>query len=109
MSVVRYSSGRRRERCYTSGVSITIDLPEGLLAGVFHVPEPEVPRQVLPRQVLIELACALYARQALTHAQAAELAGLGRFELGEELARREIPRHYSKDDLAADLTYGVGQ
>jgi len=85
-------------------VSVTIDLPEGLLAGVFHVPEPEV-----PRQVLIELACALYARQALTHAQAAELAGLGRFELGEELARREIPRHYSEADLAADLTYGGGQ
>ena len=86
------------------GMSVTIDLPEGLLAGVFHVPEPEV-----PRQVLIELACALYARQALTHAQAAALAGLDRFELGEELARREIPRHYSKDDLATDLTYGGGR
>jgi predicted HTH domain antitoxin len=85
-------------------MSVTIDLPEGLLAGVFHVPEPEV-----PRQVLIELACALYARQALTHAQAAALAGLDRFELGLELARREIPRHYSEDDLAADITYGGGQ
>jgi predicted HTH domain antitoxin len=85
-------------------MSVTIDLPERLLAGVFHVPEPEV-----PRQVLIELACALYAREALTHAQAATLAGLGRFELGEELARREIPRHYSEDDLVADLTYGGGK
>ena len=85
-------------------MSVTIELPEGLLAGVFRVPEPEV-----PRQVLIELACALYARQALTHAQAATLAGLNRFELGEELARREIPRHYTKDDLTADLTYGGGQ
>ena len=28
-------------------MSVTIDLPEGLLAGVFYVPEPEVPRQVL--------------------------------------------------------------
>jgi len=85
-------------------MSVTIDLPEGLLEGVFRVPEPEV-----PRQVLIELACALYARRALTHNQAAALAGLDRFELGEELARREIPRHYSKDDLAADLTCGGGQ
>jgi predicted HTH domain antitoxin len=85
-------------------VSVTIDLPEGLLAGVFHVPEPEV-----PRQVLIELACSLYARRALTHAQAAALARLDRFELGEELARREIPSHYSEDDLAADLSYGGGQ
>jgi len=85
-------------------MSVTIDLPEGLLAGVFHVPEPEV-----PRQVQIELACALYARGALTHAQAAELGGLDRFQLEDELGRREIPRHYSHDDLAADLTYGGGQ
>jgi predicted HTH domain antitoxin len=85
-------------------MSVTIDLPDGLLAGVFHVSEPEV-----PRQVLIELACALYARRAFTHAQAAALAGLDRFELGEELGRREIPRHYSEDDLATDLTYGGGQ
>jgi predicted HTH domain antitoxin len=63
----------------------------------------------VPRQVLIELACALYARRALTHSQAAALAGLNRFELVEELARREIPHHYSEDDLAADLTYGGGQ
>jgi len=35
------------------------------------------------------------------------LGGLDRFELGLELARREIPRHYSKDDLDADITYGV--
>ncbi len=85
-------------------MSVTIDLPDGLLAGVFHVPEAEV-----PRQVLIELACALYTRHALTHAEAAELARLDRFELSEELARREIPVHYGKDDLAADLTYGGGQ
>jgi hypothetical protein len=25
-------------------MSVTIDLPDGLLASVFHVPEPEVPR-----------------------------------------------------------------
>lgn len=85
-------------------MSVTLDLPEDLLAGVFRVPEPEV-----PRQVLIELACAFYARQALSHAQAAALASLDRFEFGTELARRDIPRHYSRDDLAADLSYGGGQ
>jgi len=37
-------------------MSVTIDLPEGLLAGVFHVPEPEVPRHRmhnLPPEYLI--------------------------------------------------------
>ena len=95
------SSGIRQGRCYIRFVSVTINLPEELLADVFHVSEPEV-----PGQVLIELACALYARRALTHAQAAALAGLDRFKMGEELARRDIARHYTEDDLAADLTYG---
>ena len=85
-------------------MSVTLDLPAELLAGVFQVPQPDV-----PRQVRIELACALHARGAMTHAQAAELAGLDRFELGEELARRNIPRHYSQADFAADLAYGRGQ
>ncbi|HEY3898018.1 MAG TPA: hypothetical protein VGM54_05350 [Chthoniobacter sp.] len=40
-------------------MSVTIEIPEELLAGVFHVPEREV-----PHQVQIELACALYARAA---------------------------------------------
>lgn len=82
-------------------MSVTIDLPEQLLAAVFHVPEPEV-----PQQVRIELACSLYARDALTHAQAADLAGLDRLEMDAELGRRNIPRHYSEDDLLTDIAYG---
>ncbi len=85
-------------------MSVTLDLPGELLAEVFHVSQPEV-----PRQVQIELACALYARGAMTQAQAAGLAGLDRFEFGEELARRNVPRHYGEADLAADLDYGRGQ
>ena len=85
-------------------MSVTLEIPGDLLAQVLHVPEEEV-----PRQVRIELACALYARSAMTHAQAAKLAGLDRFEMGEELARRNIPRHYAAADLAADLAYGRGQ
>jgi len=68
-----------------------------------------VPGEEVPRQVRIELACALYARNAMTHAQAAKLAGLDRFEMSEELARRNVPRHYAADDLAADLAYGRGE
>ena len=85
-------------------MSVTLDVPEELLADVFHVPAPEV-----PRQVRIELACALYARGAMTHAQSAKLAGLDRFEMGDELARRNIPRHYGEADVAADIAYGRGQ
>lgn len=85
-------------------MSVTLDIPEALLAEVFHVPQQEV-----PRQVRIELACALYARGAMTHAQASTLAELDRFEMDEEIARRQIPHHYTTADLAADLAYGRGQ
>ncbi len=85
-------------------MSVTLDVPEELLADVFHVPAPDV-----PRQVQIELACALYARGAMTHAQSAKLAGLDRFEMDEEFARRNIPRHYGEPDVAADIAYGRGQ
>ena len=85
-------------------MTVTLDVPEELLADVFHVPAPEV-----PRQVRIELACALHARDAMTHAQAAKLAGLDRFEMDDELARRNIPRHYGEADVAADIAHGGGQ
>jgi predicted HTH domain antitoxin len=45
----------------------------------------------------------------MTHAQAEKLAGLDRFEMGDELARRNIPRHYGEADVAADIAYGRGQ
>jgi predicted HTH domain antitoxin len=85
-------------------MSITLEVPEEQLAEVFHVPPQDV-----PRCVRIELACALYARSALTHAQAATLSGLDRFEMNGELARRNIPRHYAEADLTADLAYGGGK
>src|SRR4051812_22011041 len=89
---------------YALFMSITLNVPEEQLKEVFHVPAEE-----LPRQVQIELACALYARGALTHAQAATLAGLDRFQMGEELGRRNIARHYTASDLAVDLAYGRGE
>ena len=85
-------------------MSITLDLPEELLSGAFKVPKADV-----PRQVIIELACSLYARKALAHGQAAALAGLDRFQMDEELSRREIPHHYTDADVKADLAYGGGQ
>jgi predicted HTH domain antitoxin len=85
-------------------MSITLELPEDQLTELFDVRANE-----LPRQVQIELACALYARGALTHAQASALAGLDRFQIGDELVRRNIPIHYTEADLGVDLAYGRGE
>lgn len=85
-------------------MSVTLEVPEELLAEVFHVPVTD-----LPRHLRIELACGLYAQNRLSLGKAAELAGLDRFQMGEELGRRNIGRHYTSDDLKADLRYGRGE
>jgi len=85
-------------------MSVTLEIQEKLLAEAFHVPESDV-----PRHLRIELACALYAQNRLGLGKAAELAGLDRFQVGEELARRNIPRHYTQEDLISDLRYARGE
>ncbi|MEY2427470.1 MAG: hypothetical protein QOJ40_355, partial [Verrucomicrobiota bacterium] len=52
-------------------MSITLEVPEKLLAEAMDVPETEV-----PRHLLIEVACALYAQERLGIGKAAELARL---------------------------------
>jgi predicted HTH domain antitoxin len=59
------------------------------------------------RGVLLELACGMYATRKLTHAQAADLAGLARLDFERELALREIPIHYSTNDWKDDLKAGL--
>lgn len=59
------------------------------------------------RSVLLELACGMFATGRLTHAEAADLAGLGRMEFTRELGRREIPNRYNVNDWKDDLTAGM--
>lgn len=60
------------------------------------------------RQLLLELAVALYSRGMLPLGKASELAEMSRMEFGLVLGRRGIPRHYGEDDLEEDLRYAVG-
>ena len=59
--------------------------------------------------LLLELACALYAKATITLAHGAEMSGLGRIDFGLEVGDRGIPRHYSAENLAQDLAYADGQ
>jgi len=59
------------------------------------------------RSVLLELACGMYAARSITHAQGAEMAGLGRLEFQRELGLREIPVHYTATDWEHDLHAGL--
>ncbi len=54
-------------------------------------------------QARLTLALSLFAEDRLTLAQAARLSGLNRLAFQGELAARQIPQHYSEEELASDL------
>lgn len=85
-------------------MSVTIDVPEKVLAEALHVPVADV-----PKHIRIELACALYSQGRLSLAQAAELSDMSRLEFAEQLGSRNIPRHYTAEDLATDEQYARGE
>ncbi|MCA2968482.1 MAG: UPF0175 family protein [Acidobacteriaceae bacterium] len=80
-----------------------LDIPESV-ASSLRLPEPEVE----PR-LRSELAVALYAQCILPFGKATELAGMSRTTFADLVTSRNIPRHYSEDDLAQDLRYARGQ
>jgi predicted HTH domain antitoxin len=53
--------------------------------------------------VLLDLACGMYAADHLTLGQAAELADLSQGRMQQELGRRGIVAHYDLDELNHDL------
>lgn len=80
-----------------------LDIPESIAHSI-RLPVGEVE----PR-LRNELAIALYAQGILSFGKAAELAGTSRFTFAEQVGERNIPRHYTEDDLARDLDYARGQ
>jgi len=80
-------------------MSLTLQIPDEITSAL-RIPESEQ-----GRRLSLELACSLYAANLLSTGKAAELAGLSRLAFGEELGRRNIPRHYTESDLATDLAY----
>jgi predicted HTH domain antitoxin len=84
-------------------VTVQIDIPESI-ASSLRLPAPEIE----PR-LRTELAVALYTQGILPFGKASELAGMSRFVFGDLLTHREIPRHYTGEELAQDLSYARGQ
>jgi predicted HTH domain antitoxin len=80
-----------------------LDIPESI-ASSLRLPGPEVE----PR-LRAELALALYSQRILPFGKASELAGVSRYAFGDLVSTREIPRHYTEDELAQDIEYARGQ
>ncbi len=84
-------------------MKLQVDIPESI-ARSLRLPAPEVE----PR-LRAELAIALYAQGILPFGKASELAELSRFAFADLVSQRNIPRHYTEEDLARDLDYALRQ
>lgn len=84
-------------------MSLILQIPTDI-AQALRLPAPQQ-----ERQLLMELAVALYAQEILSFGKARELAGMTKDEFGQLLGQRGIPRHYSEADLVADLAYAGSQ
>ncbi|GBC90891.1 hypothetical protein HRbin14_01646 [bacterium HR14] len=78
---------------------LRIEIPEEVSLAL------RLPPEEAESELRKELALALYARGILPFGKARLLAGVGVREFAEMLAARQIPRHYSEDDLQIDLDY----
>lgn len=83
-------------------MSLFLAIPDSVVQAI------RLPEKRLREEMLLELAVALYAQEALSFGKARELAGLSKYEFGRILGQREIARHYSKEELEDDLAYAHG-
>lgn len=60
------------------------------------------------QRILLELAVSLYAQGILSFGKARQLCGMTKFEFGVLLGKRNVPRHYTAEDLQDDLNYARG-
>jgi predicted HTH domain antitoxin len=80
-----------------------VDIPESV-AQSLRLPEGEIG----PR-LRSELALALYAQGILDLGKASELAEVSRLAFAATASQRNIPRHYTEDELTQDLEYARSQ
>jgi predicted HTH domain antitoxin len=84
-------------------MSLKLHIPDSVLQAI------RLPGRRLEENLLAELAVALYAQEALSLGKARELAGMSKYEFGQLLSRRGIPRHYGPEEVEDDLSYARGE
>lgn len=84
-------------------MSLVLEIPDEIAQAM------RLPADEKSRQIMTELAVALYARGILSFGKARELTPLNRTEFGLLLGHRGIPRHYAEHDLEDDIAYARGQ
>lgn len=84
-------------------MGVHLEIPDTVVQAI------RLPEGRIARELLVELAVALYAQELLSFGKARELAGIGKYEFGRLLGERGIPRHYGREELEDDLAYACGE
>jgi len=80
-------------------MTLTLEIPDEALATMALPPEDA------EREIRLELALTLYAREVLSMGQAAVLANVTRADFERALAARQIERPYDAAELERDLAW----
>jgi len=78
---------------------VHIEIPEDVAQAI------RLPESRIKSELLTELAVGLYSQDILSFGKARELARMGKYEFGQLLGKRSIPRHYGTEELGEDMTY----
>jgi predicted HTH domain antitoxin len=84
-------------------MTVHLDIPESIARSL------KLPASEVEPRLRAELAAALYAQGILPFGKAHELADLSEAAFADLLAKRNIARHYTEEDLAQDLAYARRQ
>ena len=79
--------------------TLMLEIPEDVLESVKFPPDE------IEKELRQELALALYKRGVLSSGKACVLAQMTRWQFEMLLGQRQMPRHYSEDDLEEDIQY----
>ncbi len=80
-------------------MGLKLEIPDSVIQAI------RLPEKRMQGDLLIELAVSLYAQGILSLGKARELAGMSKYDFGQLLGRREISRHYGKEELEDDISY----
>jgi len=80
-------------------MTLQLEIPDSVARAM------RLPATNQSKQLLVELAVALYSQGILSFGKARELAGMGKAEFGILLGERNVGRHYGEEELKDDLAY----
>ena len=80
-------------------MTIQLEIPDDVTQAI------RLPEGRIKRELLVELALALYSQGFLSFGKARELADMSKYEFGLLMGKRDIFRHYGPEELKEDIAY----